>query len=123
MRDIVLLGLNHKTAPVELRECIAFSSTDADTALEKLRDMTTLKEVMLFSTCNRVEILMVTDDKIGAVASVKGFLADFNQISEDLFANNLYVHEGEGAVRHLFRGTTIGWTLGYHGFKRLSVVS
>jgi len=103
MLDIVLLGLNHKTAPVELRECIAFSSNDAATALEKLKDISVIKEAMIFSTCNRVEILLATDNKIGAVASVKGFLADFNQIAEDLFANNLYVFEGDGAVRHLFR--------------------
>ena len=81
--SLITLGINHKTAPVELRECIAFSSNDAAVALERIKEISAIKEVMIFSTCNRVEILLVTSDKTGAVASVKGFLADFNQIPEE----------------------------------------
>ena len=59
MHDIVLIGLNHKTAPVELRECIAFSEEEAVTPLEALRDRP-IDESLIFSTCNRVEVLLVT---------------------------------------------------------------
>jgi glutamyl-tRNA reductase len=103
MLDIILLGLNHKTAPVALRECMAFSNEDSITALEKLRDFSVIKEVMLFSTCNRVEILLATANKLDAIESVKGFISEFNQVPEDTFANCLYILEGDEAVRHMFR--------------------
>ena len=60
MQDIVLIGLNHNTAPVELRECIAFSEGDTQAALARLADIPVLEEAFLFSTCNRVEVLLVS---------------------------------------------------------------
>ncbi len=62
-----------------------------------------VKEVMLFSTCNRVEILLATENKLDAIESVKGFISEFNQVPEDTFANSLYILEGDEAVRHIFR--------------------
>ena len=62
MADIVLIGLNHTTAPVELRECIAFTPEDTLVALDRLKQEPAIDEVLVYSTCNRVEILMVTDD-------------------------------------------------------------
>jgi len=103
MRDIVLIGINHKTAPVELRECIAFSKDEASGALESLRRLPFVQEALLYSTCNRVEIILVTDDKAQAVRAAKVFISDFNKIALDRFENSLYVHENEAAVRHLFR--------------------
>ena len=61
MFDIILLGLNHKTAPVELRERLAFSKAETVTALEAFQKDPAIIEVVLFSTCNRVEILLATD--------------------------------------------------------------
>ena len=75
--NIVLLGINHKTAPVELRECIAFSEDETDISLEALKDISTIEEVVIFSTCNRVEVLMTTRHQADAVADVKQFLSDF----------------------------------------------
>jgi glutamyl-tRNA reductase len=103
MRDIVLIGINHSTAPVELRECIAFSKDDAAAALESLAQHPAINEVMLFSTCNRVELLLVTDQMHVATASAKMFIADFNRIPLAQFENALYVHEADEAVRHVFR--------------------
>jgi len=103
MQDIVLIGINHKTAPVELRECIAFSKDDTDAALESLSQKPAIKEVMLFSTCNRVELLLVTDQKHEATASAKMFIADFNRIPLARFEKALYVYDGDEAVRHVFR--------------------
>jgi len=103
MSDIVLVGINHKTAPVELRECIAFSKEESVTAVQSLLLQPDLNEVILFSTCNRVEVLFVTDNKARAIPTTKEFIADFNKIPLEEFENVLYVHEGDEAVRHIFR--------------------
>jgi glutamyl-tRNA reductase len=103
MLDIVLVGINHKTAPVEVRECIAFSEDDSKSALHSLLRNSFIKEALLFSTCNRVEILLVTDNKARAVAETKGFIAEFNKIPLENFEDSLYIHEGNDAVRHVFR--------------------
>ncbi len=103
MLDIILLGINHNTAPIELRECIAFSEDQSKSALNSLMRKTFIKEALLFSTCNRVEVLVVTDDNARAVAETKDFIAEFNKIPLEEFESALYVHEGNEAVRHIFR--------------------
>ena len=103
MPEIVLLGINHKTAPVELRECIAFSGDESITALQTLQRQPDISEVLLFSTCNRVELLFVTDDKTHTISATKRFIADFNKIPLEQFDDALYIHEGNEAVRHVFR--------------------
>ncbi|MGD2268865.1 MAG: glutamyl-tRNA reductase [Desulfobacterales bacterium] len=103
MSEIVLLGLNHKTAPLELRECIAFSADETAAALDCLKKDPVIDEVLLFSTCNRVEVLLVTDDRCRAVESAKTFIANYNGIPLSQFEDALYIHQGDDAVRHLFR--------------------
>ena len=103
MPEIVLLGINHRTAPVELRECIAFSGDESITALQTLQRQPDISEVLLFSTCNRVELLFVTDDKTRTISATKRFIADFNKIPLEQFDDALYIHEGNEAVRHVFR--------------------
>jgi glutamyl-tRNA reductase len=103
MRDILLIGINHKTAPIELRECLAFTKDDASTAIDALRRVAAVHEVLLYSTCNRVEVLMVTDDRDHAIGTAKTFLSDFNKIPIREFEDSLYVHANDDAVRHLFR--------------------
>ena len=103
MPEIVLIGINHKTAPVELRECIAFSGDESITALQTLRRQPDINEVLLFSTCNRVELLFVTDDKTRTISTTKDFIAEYNKIPLEQFDDALYIHEGNEAVRHVFR--------------------
>jgi len=103
MLDIVLLGLNHKTAPVELRELLAFSKEEAVAVLEGLQKYPDINEVMLISTCNRVEVLLTTSDTINAVNSVKTYISEFKKIPISKFEQALYMHDGEEAVRHIFR--------------------
>ena len=103
MFNIVLLGLNHITAPVELRECLAFSKEETDSALETLMDEASIEEVLVLSTCNRVEVLMTTENNTSAVDAVKMFISDFKKITVGDFENSLYVYEGDEAVRHIFR--------------------
>ena len=103
MRNIILIGINHKTAPVELRECIAFNKDESSEALETLRHTPAILEALLYSTCNRVELLLVADDKLHAIEAATHFLSSRNNIPKSRFENSLYVHENDQAVRHLFR--------------------
>lgn len=101
--DIVLLGLNHKTAGVELRECLGFSSTEADQALRNFQESPVIREVFLLSTCNRVEILLTTPDAPAAVDAAKAYLSESKNLPVADFESALYVHYGDDAVRHIFR--------------------
>jgi glutamyl-tRNA reductase len=103
MREIVLLGLNHKTAPVRVRECVAFSVEETDQALAMLRDTPAIAEAVLFSTCNRIELLMAVEDRQSAVAAAKDFLAEFKKVPLTRFDDSLYVYTGDEAVRHTFQ--------------------
>ena len=103
MDRISLIGLSHHTAPVEVREKIAFSANDIPGALDILRAIPGIKEVMLFSTCNRVEVLVVAGNEYEAVQEVKKFIADYNHVALSEIENHLYVFEGDDAVRHVFR--------------------
>jgi glutamyl-tRNA reductase len=102
-RDILLIGLNHKTAPVEVRECIGFAGDETDRALMALHALETVHEVMLVSTCNRVEVLLTTPSQSEAARQVIAFLSEMNDIPVARFEDNLYRHTGDDAVRHIFR--------------------
>ena len=103
MVDIVLIGINHKTAPVELRECLAFAAEEAEEALRRLVGDPAVREALLYSTCNRVELLMAAENRDGALAAGRGLLAARNQLAPELLEGSLYIHENDDAVRHLFR--------------------
>ncbi len=100
MRDIILLGLNHKTAPVDVRECIAFTAEETDRALVMLRGNPTIGESVLFSTCNRIELLMAVDERDAAVRIAKAFIAEFKKVPLSQFETALYQYVGDEAVRH-----------------------
>lgn len=103
MHDIVLIGLNHNTAPVELRECIAISEGDTRSALARLADLPVMDEAILLSTCNRVEVLLVSKTPDKAIQETKRFLSRFNDLPLKRFETSLYIHQGDEAVRHIFR--------------------
>lgn len=103
MQDILLIGINHKTAPVELRECLAFTEDESESALGALSRKPHIEEVLLFSTCNRVEVLVVTANKAAAIDATKDYIAEANNIPRKEFEDSLYIHEGDEAVRHIFR--------------------
>jgi len=103
MSEIVLLGINHNTAPVEIRECIAFSPEESTLAMQALHRKAAIDEIILFSTCNRVEVLLVTKNKPHAISETKQFIAEFNKIPIEQFEDALYIHVNEEAVRHIFR--------------------
>lgn len=91
------------TAPVELRERLAFTSDEAGLAIETLGSNPAVKEVMLFSTCNRVEVLMTGDSADEAVSVARDYIAQVKNTPVDEFAGSMYIYRGDDAVRHLFR--------------------
>lgn len=101
--ELILVGLNHHTAPVEIRECLAFSEAQTDRALVDLRRHPEIEEVVVMSTCNRVEILVSTSDGKQAADHIKAYVAGEKELALDQFAKLLYVYSGAAAVRHLFR--------------------
>ena len=103
MLDIILLGLNHKTAPVELRERLAFSKDETAAAMEAFQKDPAVIESVLFSTCNRMEILLATDNSSNALKAAKMFISEFKNIPVADFEDALYIHDGDEAVRHIFR--------------------
>ncbi len=103
---LLLAGLDHTTAPVEIRERLAFSSTDIPAALAQLTtpqgtNPAPLAEAVILSTCNRVEIYGVTHGASTAQSLVR-FLADFHGLDEREFVHTLFFFNGESVARHLF---------------------
>ena len=99
---IVLIGLNHNTAPVELREKLAMDSCEPSQAYIDLRRPGIMETVYL-STCNRVEFIVSSDTYEEAVDGVKEFLSDLHGLRPSEFEGHLYIYQGDEAVRHLFR--------------------
>lgn len=102
---LFIVGINHKTAPVEVREKVSFSPHEAVRANQLLKERTRLEEGLILSTCNRVEIYAVanTQKNIDYVNEIKHFLSEFHNIDPTDFENRLYIHSDEEAVKHLFR--------------------
>jgi glutamyl-tRNA reductase len=102
--EIVLIGLNHKTASVDLRERIAFTPEQAREAAEQLRSRGILEESLVLSTCNRSELYGVpSESAANSAGAVELFLASFHQLSVSELDRSLYRHRDSEAVRHLFR--------------------
>lgn len=103
-KDIVIVGLNHRTAPVEVRERVAFEPSVLSAALQCLRGLHSVHESALLSTCNRVEIVAATADRDAAFSEVKRFLLEQEAAAgESSLEDHLYAYAGKEAVRHLFR--------------------
>ncbi len=101
--DVLVVGINHKTAPVEIREKMSFSGEELGRSLRKVWEHPAFTEDMILSTCNRVEIYVTTRDPEIGIVALKNFLAEYHGISLDEFEKSLYVHLGNGAIRHIFR--------------------
>ena len=96
-----VIGFNHETAPIQLREKLAFSASQLSEVLERLRSRSPLEEIVLLSTCNRTEVYVGAGQRDDARRALIRALQEHAQV-EDLHSH-LYVHEGEAAVQHLFR--------------------
>jgi glutamyl-tRNA reductase len=100
---LLITGVSHKTAPVEVRECLAFREEALPGALADLKSREGVAEAVILSTCNRVEITVTTDDGVDPQRLVDGFLAEHKAISAATIEPHLYRHEGRNAIHHLFR--------------------
>ncbi len=102
LADTVLaLGVNHKVAPVEVREKLVFC--DSDVPLERLMAVEGCKECCFLSTCNRVEVLFVSDSPEKTVADIRAFLFSKSGLGSQEAEQYTYLHQGRSAVNHLFR--------------------
>jgi glutamyl-tRNA reductase len=102
--EIVLVGLNHRTAPLELRERVTFTADQARRAAAELRSRGLLEESLVLSTCNRSELYGVPPEASHESASgLSSFLSEFHSVRPDVLSVALYQHYDRAAVRHLFR--------------------
>jgi glutamyl-tRNA reductase len=101
--SMLLLGLNHRTAPVEVRERLAFSREGTANALMLFRAQFPDAEAAIIGTCNRVEILVNAEDGALSAQDIVAFLAKARDLSASSFAHHLYEFNGAVAVRHIFR--------------------
>jgi glutamyl-tRNA reductase len=100
---LLVTGVSHKTAPVEVRECLAFRDEALPAALADLKAREGVAEALILSTCNRVEVTVTTEDDADPRAIVDSFLADHKAVSPHTIGPHLYRHEGRDAIHHLFR--------------------
>jgi glutamyl-tRNA reductase len=102
--EIVLVGLNHLTAPLEVRERVSFTNDQARRAADQLRSRGLLEETLVLSTCNRSELYGVPPESIHESApGLSSFLSEFHAVQHDVLSVSLYHHYDRQAVNHLFR--------------------
>jgi len=95
-----ILGLNHNTAPIEIREQVVFAGDEVSRACERLTDIDGVDEAVLLSTCNRTEFYVITSD--GGRGRLQNWLRDERSLDPG-FANSLFTLDTEEAIRHVFR--------------------
>ena len=101
---LFLLGVSHRTAPVDLRERLDFSSRDVGAAVETLAARAAgAAESVVLSTCNRSEIYVATADPARAREELVAFLSDYHQLPRDAFLPHLFTYDDAAAAHHLFR--------------------
>jgi len=100
---LLITGLSHHTAPVEVRERLAFEEQALPGALDRLCQRPGMVEGMILSTCNRVEVAVTAEESSDAANSVDEFLAEARSVEPSWVSPYLYHYNGPDAIRHLFR--------------------
>ncbi len=107
---IILVGTSHKTAPVEVRERLAFAQSSLADAFRELIDRESIREGLIVSTCNRVELIAATPNTAGeadsGVSRLYDFLSRFHGYEQSLLQQHCYDLAGQDAIRHVFRVTS-----------------
>ena len=101
----LVVGLNYKTAPVEIREKLSFIESDLPNAMEALQKQKSVLENVIISTCNRTEIYAVVDQLHTGRYYIKQFLANWFNIPMEQFEDHLFIREEDESLNHLFRVT------------------
>src|SRR5579875_980561 len=102
---ILMVGLNYKTTPVEIRERLTFNETELDCAIKTLAAKKSILENVILSTCNRTEIYAVVDQLHTGRYYIKQFLAEWFKLEQEDFSPYLSIFEDDGAIEHLFTVT------------------
>ncbi|MFS7250789.1 glutamyl-tRNA reductase [Rahnella rivi] len=100
---LLALGINHKTAPVSLRERVTFSPETLDQALSSLLQQPLVQGGVVLSTCNRTELYLSVEQQGNLQDQLVKWLCDYHHLSEDEVRKSLYWHHGNEAVSHLMR--------------------
>ena len=101
--NLILAGVNHQTAGVELREKLCALLPEAEVSYPLLLSSPEITEALFYTTCNRVEVLCVTESADEASVVLSAFFARHPGVTPADLADSLYLHQDEAAVRHLFR--------------------
>ncbi|OFW07011.1 MAG: glutamyl-tRNA reductase [Acidobacteria bacterium RIFCSPLOWO2_02_FULL_68_18] len=100
---LFLLGVSHRTAPVDMRERLDFSSRDVGAAVEALAARSSAAESVVLSTCNRSEIYAATADPTRVRGELVAFLSDYHELPRDAFLPHVFTYDDAAAAHHLFR--------------------
>jgi glutamyl-tRNA reductase len=100
---LLLLGVSHRTAPIDLRERLDFSSRDLGAAVEALATRASAVEAVVLSTCNRSELYVATDEPSRSREELIAFLGEYHQIPREAFLPHLFTCDDSTVARHLFR--------------------
>jgi len=100
---VLVAGLNHNTADIEVREKVAFNGSKLQEGLVELKNLPYVDEVVILSTCNRMELYAGVKDTEKASESIKTFISGFHNIDRSLLDKAIYVYDDVDAVRHIFR--------------------
>jgi len=100
---VIVAGLNHNTADIEVREKVAFNGSKLQEGLIGLKNLPQVDEVVILSTCNRMELYAGVKDAETASESIKTFLSEFHDIDRSLLDKAIYIYDDMNAVRHIFR--------------------
>ena len=98
--NLVVVGISHKKAPLELRERFALNERIIPEVLRRLQSEPEIEEAVIISTCNRVEFVLVAFEKQDGMAGFRRFAESFYGVRFDEYAHCFYVHREEEAVRH-----------------------
>src|SRR5512136_1333613 len=102
--ELFVLGLSHKTAPIDVRERLAVPERELPKVLEALGEVPELAERMFFTTCNRAEVYGVAEGPLAkAVEATRASLERYRDLDSSALAGALYAYEGAEAARHVFR--------------------
>lgn len=101
----VVVGLNYKSAPVEIREKLSFIESELSTAMQELNKQKSILENVIVSTCNRSEIYAVVDELNEGQYDIKQFLANWFHIPAEKFEQYLFIYEEKASLHHLFKVT------------------
>ncbi|MGB3261199.1 glutamyl-tRNA reductase [Paenisporosarcina sp.] len=101
----IVVGVNYRTAPVEIRERLSFVESELPQAMQALQEQKSILENVIVSTCNRTEIYAIVDQLHTGRYYIKQFLATWFKLPIESFSSYLFIYENDGAMEHLFRVT------------------